>query len=254
MTLQEFFKENPRVALAFSGGVDSAYLLHTAKEYRATVTAYFIKTQFQPQFEYDDVLKLSKKINVPLKVIDIDILSDENVRSNNELRCYYCKQMIFSSLKKAALKDGYNIIIDGTNASDNASDRPGMKVLAEMNILSPLKMCNLTKEDIRKLSKQAGLPTWDKPAYSCLATRIHMTEEITEQTLKKVETAEAYLYSLGFVDHRVRVSDMDAVIQIEKIQVPRFEQYEQTISNKFEEYFDSISWGDREGNIIGRIK
>lgn len=252
MNLQDFFKENPKVALAFSGGVDSAYLLHVAKESGADITAYFIKTQFQPQFEFDNVLKLSKKIKVPLKIIEADILSDENVRNNDKLRCYYCKKILFSELKKAAHIDGYNVIIDGTNASDKAEDRPGMKVLEEMNIKSPLKMCNLTKEEIRKLSKKVGLPTWDKPAYSCLATRIHTTEEITHEILKKVENAEEFLYSLGFIDHRVRISDNDALIQIPKIQIPRFEQYEKQIFSKLEKEFNSISWGDRNGNIIGK--
>lgn len=254
MNLTDFFKEYKDVAIAFSGGVDSAYLLYVAKQCNVNVTAYFVKTQFQPQFEFDDVLKLSKKIGVPLKIIELDILKDENIKKNDSIRCYYCKQIIFSEIQKVALKDGYTTILDGTNASDDAGDRPGMKVLDEMHVLSPLKLCDLTKNYIRTLSKSVGLPTWDKPAYSCLATRINVNENITEEKLKQIENAETYLYTLGFRDHRVRIHNNSALIQIPQIQITRFEQSEKEIYEVLGEHFDQISWGDRQGNIIGKNK
>lgn len=254
MSLSDFFKENRKVAIAFSGGVDSAYLLYFAKCCKADVIAYFVKSQFQPQFEYEDVIKFAKKYDIKLKIIDVDVLANEAVKRNDALRCYYCKQTIFSSIQKIAKIDGYDLILDGTNASDDENERPGMKALKEMGIKSPLRICGLTKDEIRNLSKKAGLTTWNMPSYSCLATRVHVNEAITENTLKKIEECENYLASLGFSNYRVRVSNNNACVEIHKYQIPRFEQFEKTIFSEFEKYFNEIKWGERFGNIIGNSK
>ena len=157
MTLQEFFAENPRAAIAFSGGVDSSYLLYAAVQCGADVHAYFAKTAFQPQFELDDAQRLAESVGAKLTVLELDALSSEDVARNPANRCYYCKQNIFGNLKRAAAEDGFTLILDGTNASDDAGDRPGMRALREMDVRSPLRECGLTKAEIRRLSHEAGL-------------------------------------------------------------------------------------------------
>ena len=129
MELKEFFEKYPRAALGFSGGVDSAYLLYAGKKYGADIRPYFIKTAFQPEFELRDAIRLAKELDVELTVIRHDILAEERVAENPADRCYYCKSALFHALKKQAMEDGYNVLLDGTNASDEASDRPGMKAI-----------------------------------------------------------------------------------------------------------------------------
>lgn len=241
MNLEEFFKQYNKVAIAFSGGVDSAYLLYCATRYNVDVTAYYVKSQFQPQFEYDDAVRLANQLGARLKIINLDVLSYDEVRRNDDLRCYYCKKRIFSAIKNAALSDGYNIILDGTNASDDASDRPGMRALEELSVLSPLRMCDLTKDEIRELSRNANLFTWDKPAYACLATRIKPNEAITLDALNKVEKAEMFMMSLGFSSHRVRVSNNIATIIVKEEQKTLLEKHKGLIVDEFNQYFDKIN-------------
>ncbi len=136
MNLQEFFVENNKVAVAFSGGVDSSYLLYAAKKYGADVRAYYVKSAFQPLFEYEDAMKLvsdldAMGLHVELTVLEVDVLGNDTVTANPSNRCYFCKQVIFGNIIEAAVRDGYEVLLDGTNASDDASDRPGMKALEE---------------------------------------------------------------------------------------------------------------------------
>lgn len=242
MNINEFFKRYNKVAIAFSGGVDSAYLLYCAKQCNADARAYYVKSQFQPQFEYDDAIRLAKEIGIPLKVIELDVLSVDRIRRNDELRCYYCKNEIFSRIKSTALADGYDIILDGTNASDNADDRPGMKALTELGVLSPLRLCGLEKSRIRELCKKAGLFVWNKPAYACLATRIKPHEAITADALGKVERAEMFMTGLGFSNHRVRASKGTANIITTPLQTELLNEYRQIIYNELIEYFNEVNF------------
>lgn len=225
MTLQDFFQVHPAAALAFSGGADSAYLLWAAKACGADVQPYFVKTAFQPQFEYDDARRLCDALGVELKVLQTDILSQSAVAENSADRCYHCKRHLFTVLCDRARRDGYALVLDGTNASDDAADRPGMRALQELGVRSPLRECGLHKSDIRQLSKQAGLFTHDKPAYACLATRIATGQSITAATLEKAERSEAFLASLGFRDFRVRLSGSRAKIQLTASQLPLLLQH-----------------------------
>lgn len=204
MTLLEFFKENPKAALGFSGGVDSSYLLYAGVQAGADIHPYYIKTAFQPQFELDDAERLCAQLGVPLTVLELDVLKNEAVTANPPDRCYHCKTALFGALSTRALADGYTLLLDGTNASDDAGDRPGMRALKELHVCSPLRECGLTKAEIRRLSCEAGLFTWDKPAYACLATRIPSGDAITAEKLLATERAEAFLFSLGLTDFRVR--------------------------------------------------
>ena len=204
MTLLAFFKENPKAALGFSGGVDSSYLLYAGVQAGADIHPYYIKTAFQPQFELDDAERLCAQLGVPLTVLELDVLKNEAVTANPTDRCYHCKTALFGALSARALADGYTLLLDGTNASDDAGDRPGMRALKELHVCSPLRECGLTKAEIRRLSREAGLFTWDKPAYACLATRIPSGDAITAEKLLATERAEAFLFSLGLTDFRVR--------------------------------------------------
>ena len=216
MKLKEFFEKYPRVALGFSGGVDSAYLLYAGEKYGADIRPYFIKTAFQPEFELRDAHRLTEELGIELTVVEYDILAETQVAQNPPNRCYYCKSALFGALKQQALKDGYEILLDGTNASDDASDRPGMKAIREMKVLSPLRECGLTKDEIRILSREAGLFTWEKPSYACLATRIPTGEPVSGELLKRIERSEDALSALGFSDFRVRVFHNAARIQLSK--------------------------------------
>ena len=216
--LNEFFTEHPRIALAFSGGVDSAYLLHAAVKAGCYVRPYYVKTAFQPEFEFADAKQLAQQLGVEMRVIEKDILAVENVRSNPVNRCYFCKRALFTAIVSAAQKDGYPVLIDGTNASDDADDRPGMRALRELEVRSPLREAGLTKEEIRTLSKEVGLFTWNKPAYACLATRIPTGTAIDEDTLKRIERSEDALRAMGFSDLRVRVMGKNAKLQLPESQ------------------------------------
>ena len=220
MTLEQFFQKNPKVALAFSGGVDSAYLLYAAKAYGAQICAYYVKTPFQPQFEYEDALNLVRELGAVMATLELDVLDDATITANPKNRCYYCKKKIFTAILEQAKLDGFPLVIDGTNASDDISDRPGMQALSELGIRSPLRECGLGKEEIRRLSKEANLFTHDKPAYACLATRIPTGTAITSELLDKTERSEAFLRSLGFADFRIRHLGDCAKLEIRQEQLP----------------------------------
>lgn len=223
MTLQEFFGAHPKAALAFSGGVDSSYLLYAARQLGADVKAYYVKTAFQPEFEYQDALRLASQLGADIQVLTLDVLACPDVTLNPKNRCYFCKQHIFGNILRQAKADGYDTVLDGTNASDQDSDRPGMKALQEMKVLSPLRLTGLTKAEIRSLSHEAGLFTWDKPSYACLATRIPAGTEITGADLARTEWAEDHLMSLGFRDLRVRQLGGDlALVQLPEAQMDTF--------------------------------
>ena len=240
MDLKEFFCQHPKAAIAFSGGVDSSYLLYAALQCGADVHAYYVKGAFQPQFELDDAQRLARDIHAPMTVLRADVLRDETVTANPANRCYYCKKVVFSSIAQAALADGYTVLLDGTNASDDAGDRPGMRALQELQVLSPLRLCGLTKPQIRELSREAGLFTWDKPAYACLATRIPTRQRITNELLARVEGAEQALFSLGFTDFRVRVFHDAARVQLKPAQMQQALTRRSEILENMRPYFETV--------------
>ena len=240
MTLEQFFQENPRCALGFSGGVDSAYLLYAGVKAGADIRPYFIKTAFQPAFELADARKLAAGLGVEVTVLELDALADPRVAANPADRCYFCKQNLFRTLKERAIADGYPVLLDGTNASDEAGDRPGMRALAELSVRSPLRECGLTKAEIRARSREAGLFTWDKPAYACLATRVPAGEAITADLLARVEGAEDALFRLGYTDFRVRVFHSAARLQLPRGQMERAVREAETIQAALKPYFTPI--------------
>ena len=240
MTLAEYFSAHPRAALAFSGGVDSAYLLWAGRHYGCDLTAYYVHTAFQPEFEFRDAQRLAKEVGVPMVVIEADILALPLAAANGPDRCYHCKKALFTKLWEQARRDGHTLLLDGTNASDDAGDRPGMKALRELSVESPLRLCGLTKADVRAASKEAGLFTWDKPAYACLATRVPAGETITVDILARVEGAEDALFRLGYTDFRVRVFHSAARLQLPRGQMERAVREAETIQAALKPYFTPI--------------
>ena len=240
MTLNQFFEENPKVALAFSGGVDSSYLLYGALRAGAQVKAYYVKTAFQPEFEYEDAMRLAKELGAEVKVLRLEALSDEKVAANPANRCYYCKQNIFGNIWRAARDDGFTVLLDGTNASDQVADRPGMQALRELEVRSPLREAGLTKAMIREKSKEAGLFTWNKPAYACLATRIPTGTAITLEDLRRTERCEAFLMELGFSGFRIRLMDGCARLEMPEAQFPMLLAHREAVLERLKKDYTRV--------------
>ena len=240
MDLKTFFEETPRFAVAFSGGVDSSYLLYAAKTHGCDVKAYMIQTQLQPQFEVDDAMKMAYMLNIPLTTDTVDVFANTDVTSNPADRCYHCKSAVFRRIRELAAGDGYDVVCDGTNASDDVSERAGFRALEELDILSPLRDAGMTKKQVRRLSREAGLFTHDKPSYACLATRIPTGIEITQTLLDKVSEAEIALKTLGFSNFRVRLIGNAAKIQIPDAQFRMFSEKRRKIYDVLHPYFSDV--------------
>ena len=240
MTLEEFFTQHPRTAVAFSGGTDSAMVLWAAGRYGRDVRAYYVHTVFQPAFELADAKRLAEELDVPLTVVEADVLAVPEAAANGPRRCYYCKKALFTTLWQRARADGYAVLLDGTNASDDAGDRPGMQALRELEVRSPLRECGITKAEVRRMSKEAGLFTWDKPAYACLATRVPTGTAITREALEKVERGENALFRLGFSDFRVRLLGNAARIQVPADQMERALALRGEINQALEADFSAV--------------
>ena len=240
MTLEEFFTQHPRTAVAFSGGTDSALVLWAAGRYGREVRAYYVPTVFQPAFELAAANRLAEELNVPLTVVEADVLAVPEAAANGPRRCYYCKRALFTTLWQRARADGYTVLLDGTNASDDAGDRPGMQALRELEVRSPLRECGITKAEVRRMSREAGLFTWDKPAYACLATRVPTGTAITKEALEKVERGENALFRLGFSDFRVRLMGDAARLQVPADQMEKAIALRGEINRALEADFSAV--------------
>jgi pyridinium-3,5-biscarboxylic acid mononucleotide sulfurtransferase len=208
-------------AVAFSGGVDSSFLLHRAHKVKKTgIIAITIRTPYMPFREIDEAIAFTKKFGIKHKILDIEF--PEIIRNNPIQRCYLCKKKLFTELLNFSRENNYEYIVDGTNFDDIGDFRPGMKALKEMSIRSPLIEAGLTKKDIRDLLRKEGLAIWDKPAMACLLTRIPYDTEIKESTIRMIEIAENMLFERGYPGTRVRIHGEAARIEclpeyIEKI-------------------------------------
>ena len=240
MTLETFFREHPRAVLGFSGGVDSAYLLHAAGAAGAEVLPCFVQSPFQPAGALEEARALAESMGLGLTVLELDTLADGTIAANGPRRCYYCKKAIFSALKDFADRKGIGDILDGTNASDDVGDRPGMQALRELGILSPLRTCGLTKADIRARAREAGLSVWDKPSNSCLATRIPTGETITSGALARVDGAESSLRALGFSDLRVRLAGTALRLELPEGQLLRCAEMRAAVREALAPYGEKI--------------
>jgi uncharacterized protein len=212
-TLKNILLSMGNVAVAYSGGLDSTFLLTVGKETIGDrLIALTLKTPYIPQWEIEEAKKTCMGLNVQHFIIEAEIM--DAIRHNPENRCYLCKSYVFARFVKEADKHGNYQIVDGTNLDDMKDYRPGMKALKELGIRSPLLESNLSKQDIRKFSKLLGITDWNKPAYACLLTRIPYNTRINEKELSRIEHAELYLHQLGFKESRVRSQDTSARIEL----------------------------------------
>jgi len=202
--LNHILKELDSFAVAFSGGVDSSFLLHRAHSVRKSgIIAVTIRTPYIPSREINEAIEFTKAYGIKHKILDLGF--PEMIRNNPIERCYLCKKTLFTELLTFASENNYKYVIDGTNADDKGDFRPGMKALSEMGIRSPLLESDLTKKDIRDLSREQGLDIWDKPAMACLLTRIPYDTEIKEGMISMIEQAENMLFDKGYPGTRVRI-------------------------------------------------
>jgi len=205
-------KELKSFVIAFSGGVDSTFVLYRASKIKKlNIAAITIRTPYIPKREVDEASEFCSEYNI--KHVILDVAFHDSIRHNPQERCYSCKKLLFNYIKEYAVQNNYRYIVDGTNADDNGEFRPGLKALKEMEVRSPLMEAGLVKHEIREASQLEGLSTWDKPAYACLLTRIPYNTNVTEKDLRMIEDAEQYLFDEGFIGSRVRLHDNIARIE-----------------------------------------
>ena len=226
--LEKILKNLKKVAIAFSGGIDSSFLLFYANKVlgKENVLAIIANGQMLDKEDFKSAIEFLKENNFNYKEITFNPLEIEAFRENRENRCYYCKKSLMSKIKEVALNNGFENILNGKNTDDSKVYRPGNKALEELEIISPLEESDFSKNDIREHSKKMGIKFWNKPSNSCLATRFPYNTQLSEELLKKVEISENLLKTLGIPKVRVRIHGNIAKIEVEE------KYFEKIIHNK----------------------
>jgi len=213
--------------VAFSGGVDSTLVAKAAADALGErALAVTVRSKIHPRFELDQARELAREIGIRHREIGAEPLEIEQFRANPPERCYICKKALFSKLLEVAREEGLAAVVEGSNVSDEGDYRPGMRALEELEVRSPLREAGLEKPDVRELSRLLGLPTHDRPAYACLATRIPHGEEITAEKLAAIERAEEFLRERGYRVLRVRCHGDAARIELGAEELMRFAEKE----------------------------
>lgn len=246
--LIQYLKNLGDAAIAFSGGVDSTFLLMAAHEALGDkVLALTIRSPYIPEWEIYEARDFASKLGIRHLIIGMPI--ENEILNNPENRCYLCKLVIFKRLRTIADREGFKNLLDGTNSDDSEEKRPGMKALRELNIISPLRSNGLTKKDIRNYSRLNNLPTWEKPAYACLLTRIPYNTPVETEMLRRIEKSEKFLIDLGIKAVRVRVHGNLARIEVESRLIHKIfeEDLYKTISEKLKDFGFKYVTLDMEG-------
>lgn len=252
--LKEILKSYRSVVIAFSGGTDSTFLLYTASQIQSLkVIGVTIKTPYIPDWELKEAADFCEANNINHKVIELPF--PEIVRNNPVERCYFCKKSLFNHIISFAAENGYSYVADGTNADDTGDFRPGLRALAELSVKSPLLEAGLTKKEIRELSEIECLPTWNKPPYACLLTRIPYDTTVNSEMLSMIEKAEVFIRNAGFPGTRVRINCEEARLEcpIEYFEMLILKEKRELIVNKLHEIGFRFISIDLEGYRTGSL-
>ncbi len=252
--LKNFINQFDKVAVAFSGGVDSTFLLKICSDLLdENCIAITLNTPAHTIKEIEQSKKFTDSLNIPHLIIDIDVNEIPEFNDNTKMRCYYCKKYMFSKIKDMAGLENISHVFDGSNYDDVKDYRPGMKAIKELEVVSPLIHAKLCKKEIRKISKQMNLSSWDKPANPCLASRIPYGDKITKTKLKQIEKAEIILHSMGFENARVRHHNTLARIEVENDKISLIINNKSEIIRKFKDIGFSYITLDLQGYRMGSL-
>lgn len=236
--LKDRIASEGKAAVAFSGGVDSVFLLYAAKEALGEqVLALTVSLHAVPKKELAEAIAFCGKYGIRHQIEKVDEFTIQGFADNPPDRCYLCKKALFTKMLALAKEDGCPVLMEGSNLDDQGDYRPGLRALKELKIQSPLKDAGFTKAEIREMSKRLGLPTWEKPSMACLASRFVYGERITPEKMEMVEQAEEYLTKLGFVQRRVRMHGNLARIELLPEDISRMmeENRYRQVQNRFTE-------------------
>ena len=254
--LETYLRELGSLAVGFSGGVDSSFLLYVAHKVLGDhAIAVSGADASVPERELASAKAFCREYGIRHIIFRMNTMKEDGYRNNSPDRCYFCKRGIYTEIRRIADEEGIAFMAEGSNLDDIGDYRPGLRAAAELSVKCPLREAGLTKKDIRMISKALGLPTWNKPAYACLASRFVYGEEITEEKLRMIDQAEQYLISLGFVEERVRIHGKLARIEVPAKDISRLaeEEIRDAVYKRFKEIGFLFVTLDMHGYLMGSM-